>query len=192
LFDGGARLVTLLGQPGVGKSALARRFVADRSDEIRLLDGVESIARELSSLVREWLEREPEIKILITSRCPLGADEEVCFELEPIASEPLRIATDGRWLRGANGTHVDLSRRKALRRILARLARARELHPGRAVSAEELVNEGWPNEALTSQSGMDRLYVAISTLRNMGLRGALIARGEGYLLDPEIAFLQSR
>jgi predicted ATPase len=102
----------------------------------------------------------------------------------------LQIAADGQWLKAPAGSVVDLSRRRTLRRLLVHLAEARDRDPGAVVNARDLIQAGWPNEKLDPDSAFNRLYVAISTLRRFGLKGILEARGDGYLLRPEIPFLR--
>ena len=81
------------------------------------------------------------------------------------------------------GERVDLSRRVALRLILQALTRRRLEHPGRALSVEEVVEAGWPGERILPDAAAGRVYVAVGSLRRMGLRGVLLSADGGYLLD---------
>ena len=103
----------------------------------------------------------------------------------PAAKTPvLVVARDGAWLSGEGGAKVDLARRRAVRRVLLALVRARLERPGEALGWEGLLDAGWPGERPVSDSGLKRVYTAIWTLRKLGLEGVLQTRGDGYLLDP--------
>jgi len=58
--------------------------------------------------------------------------------------------------------------------------------PGAGLSLDDLLEIGWPGERVVPSAGANRVYVALTTLRNMGLRGHLISQGDGYLLDPAL------
>lgn len=96
----------------------------------------------------------------------------------------LRVSSDGRWFTTPDGKRVDISRRGALRRIVATLAAHRVHDPGRASSVDELVAVGWPNQKLLPHSATNRLYVAVSTLRGLGI--GVQRRDDGYLLPPSL------
>lgn len=106
----------------------------------------------------------------------------------PAPSPRLVVCTSGRWFRLGDGDRIDLGRRRALRLIVQRLADARAATPNTALSADDLVDVGWPGERLVAQTGADRLYTALSTLRKMGLRSVLESRDDGYLFDPRRPF----
>jgi predicted ATPase len=79
---------------------------------------------------------------------------------------------------------IDLSARPQLLRIARALAEQRVAAPGVALSQDALSALGWPGEKMTADAATNRMKVALSTLRKLGLR-ALIQRTEaGYLLDP--------
>ncbi len=104
----------------------------------------------------------------------------------------LRVAADGRWFELAASGRVDLLRRRALRMLVAELARARVDRPGAALSLDDLLAAGWPGERMRPEAGAARVYAAIRTLRKLGLRDALATSGDGYLLDPEIGIAIDR
>ena len=54
-----------------------------------------------------------------------------------------------------------------------------------------LVSVGWPDERLTREAAANRLYVAIATLRRLGLRDILQSRDDGWLLDPRIPVIRA-
>lgn len=89
-------------------------------------------------------------------------------------------------LRLPNGRTMDLRHRVPLRRITACLLRRHRMSPGTPVNASELVAAGWPGERLLPCAATNRLYVALATLRSLGLRGCLRRGRGGWLLDPEL------
>jgi len=105
------------------------------------------------------------------------------------SEEPDAVVVDraGRWFRAPRGPRVDLPRRRALRLLLSRLAEARLDAPDRALGVDEVFAAGWPGERAHPESVTSRVYVAIATLRKLGLRSVLLRRDDGYLLDPRIA-----
>jgi hypothetical protein len=96
----------------------------------------------------------------------------------------LTVAADQSWILAPDGTRHSLARRPALRRILRALLDRRARRPGAPLSADELMEAGWPGEQPIREAGLNRLYVAIATLRGMGLRDALVHDGRGYRLVP--------
>jgi predicted ATPase len=99
------------------------------------------------------------------------------------APAPLLVAADARSFTLAGRT-VDLSRRGALRRVLAALLRARHERPGEALDVHAVLLAGWPGERMHPDSGAARVYMAIRRLRSLGLESAIQTRDDGYLLDP--------
>lgn len=100
-------------------------------------------------------------------------------------SDALVVSLDGRSFRVPGGEPVSLGRRKAPRLILLELVRRRREGEG-GLGVYDLMDVGWPGEILHPESGSNRVYVAITTLRNLGLRDILVHRDDGYLLDPQI------
>ncbi len=98
----------------------------------------------------------------------------------------LEIAPDGRWFRAADGTQADLSRRRPLRLALLLLVARRLAAPGTGLSWQELLSAGWPGERVQAEAGFSRVRNALSQLRKLGLKDALLTRDDGYLLDPEV------
>ncbi len=102
------------------------------------------------------------------------------------AERALRIDPSGAWFETPGGERVDCRRRQALRRILARLARARVQQPGVPIAPESLIAAGWPDEKMTNASAQNRLYVTINRLRQLGVGEALQLVEGGYRLDPNV------
>jgi hypothetical protein len=105
------------------------------------------------------------------------------------STEPLSVGEDGRWFRRPEGEVVDLSTRRALRLLLVRLASSRLERPGEALTLEQLFEAGWPGERIAQTAAFRRVYTAIGSLRDLGLRDFLIRRDDGYLLSPDVPLL---
>jgi predicted ATPase len=81
---------------------------------------------------------------------------------------------------------VDLSRRAPIRRILELLARRRYDAPGEGVPVHEIVGAGWPGEKISPSAALNRAYVAVATLRKLGLRDLIFSGPSGYSLTPAV------
>ncbi|MEQ1569632.1 MAG: hypothetical protein ABMA64_28615, partial [Myxococcota bacterium] len=86
-----------------------------------------------------------------------------------------------------SGVGVDLTRRPSLRRIVHALAAgARE---GRALGLDDVLAAGWPGERVVPRAATNRVYVAVATLRKLGL--AVVTTDDGYRLDPAVPVVQA-
>jgi hypothetical protein len=124
----------------------------------------------------------------------LGSTERSAEEPVP-SSRTVRevvMGDDGAWIRGPDGRVLELTKRPVLRRLVHALAREREKAPGKAVSASRLLKHIWPNEKILARAAMNRLYVAITRLRDEGLVDAIVRTADGYLLSPEVGFRRER
>lgn len=109
----------------------------------------------------------------------------VMKRLDRITPSPAAIAVldrEGRFVRLGDVQH-DLSRRAALRRILAHLVAAAEERAGESISADELFEAGWPGRA-ASTNARRKVYTALWALRRLGLADAIVTRDAGYALSP--------
>ncbi len=97
----------------------------------------------------------------------------------------LRVSRDGRRVQ-VGAEHFDFSRRGPLRRVLLALVEARLRSAGRALSAGEVQEAGWPGEKMFAESAAARVYMAIRRLRELGLGAALRTVDAGYLLDANV------
>ncbi len=120
-----------------------------------------------------------------------SADLRFCLRLIDRAlrsreAERLRVGPGARWFEGPGAPRADLAGRDALRRILLRLADAHAARPGEPLSSADLLSSGWPDERVLARAGANRVRVALSTLRKLGLRSALVSRPDGWMLDPAL------
>ena len=103
-----------------------------------------------------------------------------------VEREPFVADAQGQWYTTPGGQRFELGRRKTLARVLATLLDARKATPGKALSVSDMLDRAWPDEKLLPQAGANRVYVAMTTLRKMGLRNLLVRTDTGYVLDPEV------
>lgn len=97
----------------------------------------------------------------------------------------LRVSRDGRRVQ-VGSERLDFSRRGPLRRVLVALVEARLRSAGRALSAGDVQEAGWPGEKMFAESAAARVYMAIRRLRELGLGPALRTVDAGYLLDANV------
>ena len=104
----------------------------------------------------------------------------------------LEMGPRAEWFRRGAGERVDLTRRPKLRMLLEALLEKRLASPGDPAQAEWLVSRVWPQEKILPSAAASRLYVAVATLRKLGMGDVIVTRGEGYLLHPAIELLDGR
>ncbi len=183
-----------------GKSAvhpLARsRELLARFGDPALRTAVELYARAVESprdplagvdeILAEWGTRSPHVRdaaqFLRRLEAPRTPTAVAAFD-DPQA---LTVGPEARWVRLPDGTVVQFSRGTAMRQMLRALAERRLRSPGRGMSIEELFVSGWPGERVTSAVAKNRVYVNLTRLRRMGLRGLIVSRDDGFLLDPAV------
>lgn len=98
----------------------------------------------------------------------------------------LVVGRDARWMTPLGGERIDLVRYGPVRRLLERLVEERLARPGVALTAEQLIEAGWPGERMRHSAGLLRVYSAVRRLRRLGLEPALVTRDDGYLLDEHL------
>ncbi|MFO0618798.1 MAG: hypothetical protein U0414_39780 [Polyangiaceae bacterium] len=110
----------------------------------------------------------------------------------PEPRRSLTVGPQGLWFKAPRAkASVHLHRRRALQRIVDELAQQRARAPGEALTIAHLVAAGWPGERVLAEAGADRVYTAVATLRKLGLKGILLQRDDGYLLDTSVELLRS-
>jgi hypothetical protein len=116
-----------------------------------------------------------------------GVGEDVRFARRmlrvELGGEALTVHASGAWFR-APGAHRKVSLGVGPSRILATLAERHQISPGAPVGTFDLVTAGWPDEAVAPLAGANRVYVAIASLRKLGLERFLVRTKDGYALDP--------
>lgn len=112
-------------------------------------------------------------------------------EAEPSAAPALVISPNADWLQAPGEEGQSIRRRHTLRRLLTAFADAREARPGEGLPMEALIAAGWPGEQILPHAAANRVYVAIATLRKLGLRDLLHSHEDGYLLDPAIPLVRA-
>lgn len=101
----------------------------------------------------------------------------------PAAPEVLRVWGQGEAFALPGGAKVMLPPRSPLRRVLDQLVRSREDSPGEPVTVDALIRAGWPGEKIRTDAALNRVYVALATLRKQGLRDVISSAGGGYALS---------
>jgi hypothetical protein len=111
---------------------------------------------------------------------------EVAPGVEAPPSSALILGEGLRWFSVAGGERVDLARRPLLRSLLGALAEQHEVAPGEVLERATLIAHAWPGERYNPEVHVNRLHVALSTLRSLGLRELLERSERGYRLDRRV------
>jgi hypothetical protein len=91
-----------------------------------------------------------------------------------------------RTVRPPGGDVVDLSSRVPLAGIVQALVEKRLSAPGQPLDTAALLAAGWPGEKVRADAATNRVKVALSTLRKLGLRDVILHRGDGHVIDPNV------
>jgi DNA-binding winged helix-turn-helix (wHTH) protein len=114
------------------------------------------------------------------------------LERQDAGGQSLLIDAGWRALRAPGAQHwSELAAESNQARLLRALIAARGARPGLPMSAEELIEQVWPGERMTHESAKNRLHVAVTTLRKLGLRDVLQSEGRGYLLAPALRVISA-
>ncbi len=99
------------------------------------------------------------------------------------ARRVLLVGPSCAWFAFDGHDRVDLSRRRLLRVLFAALVERR----GQPLTFAALVQLGWPGEErLPAEVHKNRLHVALSSLRSLGLRDVLLHDDAGYRLADDV------
>lgn len=111
----------------------------------------------------------------------------------PINQEAPAVVVDAqlRWIQPPNGDRVELQRRPVLRRIVSRLVSARRNTPGKALPTRTLIEAGWPGDRSKPRALENRLWVALSTLRKLGLNETILRNESGYFIPTALAITET-
>jgi predicted ATPase len=173
---------------------VARARASRRRMQLSNASEVEARARALladttlADHAARWSDLRLARKLLATALEPALASELLIANAPTVDGPPkLTLDAGALWMQRAGIDRVALARRDAVRRILLHLVDRRLASPGAPVPLDELVRAGWPDEKVLPRAAANRVYVALSQLRDLGLRDVLHTHAEGYLLDPTLA-----
>jgi hypothetical protein len=97
-----------------------------------------------------------------------------------------RVAADGSWIEGPDGVRRPLDDRRVLRAVLRALADARASRGGAPLAHVEIGRAAWPAERVDASVLANRVWVAMSSLRKLGLGACLVNTAEGYVLTESV------
>jgi hypothetical protein len=161
--------------------ALAREHAAGGRD--RAAGDCRRIAEQRIAQATPWVARSDDVRMALRW---LERALEIASSERHHPQDTLVVAEDGAWFRAPFGWRIEIGARPHERALLGALARQRIDAPGRPLSTMELLGAGWPGERVLPRAGASRVYVAVATLRQLGLRDMLRSAPGGYLLDPEL------
>ncbi len=176
-FEEADRRLVAVGDPGLLAALDVHRGQLDvLRAKLARADGSADAASTLEKSARERLAR----------AAPHGASsDDVRYARRMLGraldAEELVIGEGGAWFKPPRGATVDLSTRPTLARVLAALAKQRTEAPGTPLTVAQILEAAWPGEKILARAAQNRVKVAITTLRTLGLRHHLVHRN-GYLL----------
>ncbi|MDC0676522.1 hypothetical protein [Sorangium atrum] len=109
---------------------------------------------------------------------PLPLDEQAA----PACPPTLVLGCEVRWIAAKDGVKHTLGH--ALSRIVTALVDRHDEAPDASLSLQDLLEAGWPGERPVADAGANRVYVALTQLRRMGLRDVIERNEHGYRLAP--------
>ncbi|MFO0741892.1 MAG: hypothetical protein U0270_38705 [Labilithrix sp.] len=114
-------------------------------------------------------------------------------DLQALETENLQlvIAAGAEWFKLPGQSLVALETRIPLRRLLLALGELKMRNPNGVLPVTAAFEAGWPGERATPAAAAMRVYTAVHTLRRMGLKGLLVRRRRGYVLDIDVRIAAS-
>ncbi|WP_437312505.1 hypothetical protein [Sorangium sp. So ce385] len=103
-------------------------------------------------------------------------------EAPPACPPTLVLGCEVRWIAAKDGEKHTLGH--ALSRIVTALVDRHDEAPDASLSLQDLFEAGWPGERPVAGAGANRVYVALTQLRRMGLREVIERNEHGYRLAP--------
>ncbi|MBN9162212.1 MAG: hypothetical protein BGO98_47225 [Myxococcales bacterium 68-20] len=100
----------------------------------------------------------------------------------------LVIAAGAEWFQVGAQPRVILETRVPLRRLLIALGELKLHSPEAVLPVTAAFEAGWPGERASPAAAAMRVYTAVHSLRRFGLRGLLVRRRRGYVLDIDVHF----
>ena len=117
-------------------------------------------------------------------------DQIATFRAKKDAPQRLEIHPAGRFFVLPQGERVDMTRRGPMRKLLVALGEQHGQALGAPLSLDALFAIGWPQQQhVDLSSAHKRVYAAIATLRQLGLKPWLITTDQGYQLDPQLCVM---
>ncbi|MBN8611598.1 MAG: helix-turn-helix domain-containing protein [Deltaproteobacteria bacterium] len=128
------------------------------------------------------IEPDPEGLQRLLSDLALGLPIQSDWDLRSgdLTEETTVVSASGAWIESPSQDRARVDLGPSLRRMLALLLTNHRTEPGRTSSTWDLLEAGWPDEKVLPDAGANRVYAAIKRLRNMGLRGVIERRDDGY------------
>ena len=108
------------------------------------------------------------------------------LRLHDVPRPRLVIAAGAEWFQVGANPAVVIETRIPLRRLLLALGRLKLDDPGAVLPVTAAFEAGWPGERATPTAAAMRVYTAVHSLRRLGLRGLLVRRRRGYVLDVDV------
>jgi predicted ATPase len=151
----------------------ASQLLADA--EAQLAAAVSDDSRFALRMLRRVLERDASSK---------GSTPNAAAVSAPSTAPTLTVGIAGRGFRlPKSDTWVVLPESSPQRRLLDRLTEERLRSPQSVVAVSEMIEAGWPGDKANAGSALNRLYVALSALRKLGLKEYLVKQNGGYALS---------
>ena len=102
-------------------------------------------------------------------------------------ADALEVGPSASWFRVPGRETVSLTSRPTLARLLDALVEARIGRPGAPLPWDDLLAAGWPDERVMPSAAQNRVRVALSTLRTLGLRTLLVTENGGHRLSETVS-----
>lgn len=102
----------------------------------------------------------------------------------PAGRRTLTLGVEVSWALGTDGTRHVFG--QAHRRIVMALAELHRCSPGAVLAVKEICEAGWPGERMVPEAGANRVYVALTQLRRMGMRDFIERCDGGYRFAPDL------
>lgn len=103
-----------------------------------------------------------------------------------LPARALALTRGARRARPPGGDWQELGRHRVLRDVLSSLAEQHRVAPGRGLSIDAIRRAVWPGERMRPDAARNRIHVAVSKLRKLGLRDWLLTTEDGYALEPHL------
>ena len=108
------------------------------------------------------------------------------LRIQDVSQPRLVISAGAEWFKIEGNQAVVLETRVPLRRLLLALGELKLRSPGAVLPVTAAFEAGWPGERATPTAAAMRVYTAVHSLRRLGLRGLLVRRRRGYVLDIDV------